>query len=71
MIPPEVQEIAMQIGQFFLNKNNDDYAKTEQEIEKMRIDKISIAEETVTIELCRPGILIGRKGVQIDALQEF
>jgi len=71
MISREVQEVAAKIGEFFLNKHSGDYVATQKAVEALRITQISLAENKVTIELGRPGLLIGRRCEQIDNLGEF
>lgn len=72
MLTQEIKDIAMQIGQFFLNRNNGDYVKTEKQITDMRINNISLSTDgKLVIELSRPGLLIGRKGIQITDLTNY
>ena len=72
-----VREMAMDIGNYYLQKNNEDYVKTEADIRKLGITNIDIVETikngntdktVVEITTFRPGLLIGRKGENIDAL---
>lgn len=73
MIPEAVQEIAAQIGVFFLRKNNNDYEAARKEILELRISEITYENPPgdVAISLSRPGLLIGRRGEQIDSLTKF
>lgn len=73
MIPEPVQEIAARIGVFFLRKNDNDYEAARKEILELRISNISFENPPgeVSIELSRPGLLIGRRGEQIDSLEKF
>lgn len=77
MISVEVKEIARHIGHFFLEKNGLDYAAACAEIEKLRINNISIYEKrtngeiTIEIETSRPGLVIGGRGEQIDKLSKY
>lgn len=77
MISEEVKEIACKIGQFFLEKNELDYKAACLEIEKLRINNLSIfskrtnGETTIEIETSRPGLVIGRHGEQIDKLSKY
>ena len=69
-IPVEVREVAQMIGTFYLSKNNGDYEAAEKEIDRLRIAKIEVADGVVFILSARPGILIGKRGENIGALQE-
>ena len=68
---PEQIEIANNISSFYLRKNNFDYKKTNEEIEKVRIQNVEKTEKGITIFTERPGLLIGRRGENINQLQEF
>jgi ribosomal protein S3 len=67
------KDVVRRIGYFFLQKNKMDCRKTRQEIERLGITRIEYhAKDTlIKIELARPGILIGRKGLQLQALLDF
>lgn len=71
MYSDEVKEIAADIGQFFLDKLNGDFGKTRVFIESMRINSISLNDNKITIELSRPGLLIGWRGKQIEDLIKY
>jgi ribosomal protein S3 len=72
MIPEPVREIARKIGQFYLEKNNKDYEATAKEIDALRISEIRFeTPDAVTIVTGRPGLLVGRRGMTIDALTKF
>lgn len=71
MVPEEVKEAARNIGFFYLDKNQHDYAATEKEITDLRISKIEVTEKGIEITTARPGLLIGRRGMNIDALSKF
>jgi len=71
MFSNKVKEIAAQIGNFFLVKNKNDYVITQKEIESLRISNITVSDNSVTIELGRPGLLIGPRGRQISDLQRY
>lgn len=72
MISEEVKDIAHCIGQFFLEKNELDYKAACAEIEKLRINNLSIIDEqTIEIETSRPGLIIGRRGELIDKLSKY
>lgn len=68
---PEQIEIAEKISSFYLRKNNFDYKKTNEEIEKVRIQNVEKTEKGITIFTERPGLLIGWRGENINQLQEF
>ena len=67
----EVKEAAAAIGAFYLQKNNGDYIATEKEITAMRISKIEVIKKAIHITVARPGLLIGKRGTNIDALETF
>jgi predicted RNA-binding protein Jag len=71
MLPEEVKDVAQRIGQFYLRKNDGDYKATQEEILKLRISKLEITDKGVAITTERPGILIGKRGTNIDALSSF
>ena len=54
---------------FYLAKNNNDYQKTADEIRSMRVAEIIAIGDVVLIKVGRPGVLIGKRGQNIDALQ--
>lgn len=79
MFSEKVKEIARNIGQFYLQKNNGDYVATEKEILRLQIKNIEflirenpkgeqIREAVITAG--RVGLLIGRRGTNIDALEK-
>jgi hypothetical protein len=68
MLSNEVIEVAKSIGEFYLQKNNHDYEKTSKEILKLRITKLELIEDKVIITTCRPGMLIGKKCENVEAL---
>lgn len=67
------QEIATQIGQFFLQECKGDYVATATLVERLRITDIRVNEDEpiVTIKTSRPGLVIGRKGQTIEALATY
>lgn len=76
MTPDKVREVASRIGAFYLQKNNGDFKATEAEILKLQISNISIDDRlphsvSIAITTARPGILIGKRGQNIDALSRF
>ena len=68
---PEQIGIAEEIAGFYLQKNNFDYKKTNEEIEKVRIQNVEKTKKGITIFTERPGLLIGRGGENIRELQKF
>lgn len=68
MLSEQVRNAAREIGLFYLKKNNDNYTLTEQDINHLRISKIEVSDECITITTSCPGLLIGRRGMNIDAL---
>jgi ribosomal protein S3 len=71
MLSKPIRDVAETIGQFYLQKNNGDYAATAQEIANLRIVKLDPTGDSVSITTGRPGILIGRRGITIIALSKF
>lgn len=76
MIPDNVREVASRIGAFYLQKNNGDFKATEAEILKLQISNISVDDKlprsvSIAITTARPGLLIGKRGQNIDALSKF
>lgn len=66
----EVLEAADNIGHFYLEKHGGDVYAANQEIERVRINNLSFEDGALVIETSRPGILIGKRGENIKALQE-
>lgn len=64
-------EMGQKIASFFHIKHNLDYSKSNDEILKLKIVLIQDYPDKVVIGLSRPGLLIGAKGKQIEALQTF
>ena len=71
MLPEQVKEVAARIGQFYLDKNKGDYKVTENEITDLCIASIDMANSEVTIVTGRPGLLIGSRGKNIEALEKY
>jgi KH domain len=66
-----VREYAMMIGQFYLKKNDGDYIATAEEVDSLRISKIEVTDDgSVAITTALPGMLIGKRGTNVDALRE-
>ncbi len=72
MLSEQVQNIAREIGLFYLEKNGGDFKKTEEEIGILQISKIEIGnpDRIVIITTGRPGVLIGKRGQNIEALEK-
>jgi len=72
MLSEEVKDIASKIGHYYLQKLNGDYALAEKEITDTRFTKIEVTtDNTLSITAGRPGLLIGKKGTNIDALSKY
>ena len=76
------KEVISQIGRFFLERNlkksdnetkvHQVYLQTRKEIQILGITRIVLTSDNeIEIHLDRPGLLIGKKGEQIDALSEY
>lgn len=65
------QKIISGIGQFFLNKNDQDFKKTEQQLLAMHITDIYPLTNRVIIVLRRPGLIIGKRGQTVEELKNF
>ena len=69
MLPKPIREAAKLIGEFYLQKNNGDYNKTEQEIINLRISKLEIIGNKLHITTELPGWLIGKRGENIYKIE--
>ena len=67
----ENRNIAQYIGKYYLEKNKNNYKQTEEDIRNLGITQIEHKKDTIIITLQRCGILIGRRGENIDKLQQF
>ncbi len=65
------KDVFLQIGGFYLQKNNNDYAKTEKDLQNLQITNIVVGTTEVIIYLARPGLLIGKRGTNVEALEKF
>lgn len=70
------QQIAQQIAEFYLDTNKcgdfqETYKKAIEEITALRISSIDFKRGDIVITLMRPGLLIGRHGENINALEKF
>ena len=65
----ELQDIGYEIGHFYLKKCGNNYQAAQKEVESLKITNIEkVNDDTINITLARPGLLIGRKGQNIEAL---
>lgn len=70
-------KVARLIGQFYVQQNrnlkdiNKIYKKANEDIIMLHITRIQVKGNIITITLTRPGLLIGRRGENIDALTNF
>jgi len=71
MFTEQEKEVLTKIGEFFLLKNNQNYAETEIQLRKMQITDILVTKERITVTLRRPGLLFGVRGRLITELQEY
>lgn len=71
MLSKEVRNIANHIGEFYLAKNNGDIDKTNDELERLRLNRIELSSEAIVLVTSRPGILIGKRGENITKLIEY
>ena len=72
----EAREAVDSIGEFYLDKHQNTgagsiYAKAREEILTLGITRIQARGTTVIITLHRPGMLIGRRGENIFALEAY
>lgn len=71
IFPKETQEVARLIGLFYLEKNNNDYVATEEEIKRLQITDIEVEHCEIIVELSRPGLFIGKRGENVEQLQKY
>src|SRR5688572_16565788 len=71
MLDSKIVEIAKKIGEYYLQKNNQDYDEAGLELLKLGITQISISDTEITIEVARPGLLIGKRAENIDKLTKY
>lgn len=67
----ELQNIGSQIGRYYLKKNDNNYEATRTEIENLKIVNVQLVDDQIIISTARPGLLIGRKGMNIENLQTY
>lgn len=71
MLSEKEREFARKIGKFYFKKCNEDYNLAVQKIIKLYITKLEFKENTLNITTCRPSLLIGKQGENIDSLSEY
>jgi ribosomal protein S3 len=67
----ENRDFARMIGEFYLIKNRGDYKKTSEEIATIQITGVDYNCRVLRIVTGRPGLIIGRRGENIDKLKEY
>ena len=69
------QHMASQIGFYYLSLqpdfSDDSYKKAREDITMLGITDVNFDGTKVTITLTRPGLLIGRRGENLNKLQSF
>jgi hypothetical protein len=65
------QQVLRSIGWFYHNKYQPDLDKAFKCLIDLGIEKVVVDKKNIYICLERPGLLIGMKGENIDALQAF
>jgi len=65
------KELAAEIGAFYLEKNQGDYVATEKEISALHITNVETKDGKAYISTGRPGLLIGKRGQNIDLLSKW
>jgi ribosomal protein S3 len=71
MKPTESEmKIYKAIGEFYLKKHANDYEKTREDLRNLLISDVICAYDVVIIKTSRPGLLIGKKGENITALEK-
>jgi KH domain len=67
----KTKEACHNIGGFYYEKNKFNVEEAYDELKLVNITKVHYDDETIVIECSRPGILIGSKGSNIEALKEY
>jgi ribosomal protein S3 len=71
----KLQQLASDIGDYYLSIQEGvykaNYDKARFDIVSMGISNLDVKGNRVMIRLTRPGLLIGRKGSNIDAMKDF
>lgn len=71
MLPQPTIDAAREIGRFYLDKFQGNYEKAAEELLNVRITKVEIQGDKLCITASRVGLLIGRRGQNIDALSKW
>lgn len=71
MYNPEVVEKAREVGEFYLQKNNGDREKAEEEILRCEFLNMELIRGELYLYTSRPGVVIGKRGQNIDDLASF
>ena len=69
-----ILKVVYAIQEFYLSKYDNEentYVKAREDIGKLEVTELDYKGDTFTITLQRPGLLIGRKGENINSLNEF
>lgn len=69
MYSEEEKKIAREIGYFIYEKNKFSICEAIKELKYYGIKEIKLKGDKLTIRLSRPGLLIGKKGENIEALK--
>ncbi len=71
----KLRDLATYIGSFYLSLqkglDESDYQKARDQVSDLGISNLNIQGNKISITLMRPGLLIGRKGENIDQLQKY
>ncbi len=70
MLSKTTKEAAVAIGEFYLAKHNGDHNKACEELLNVRIRELIVLRDFIIIKTERPGMLIGKRGENIDELQK-
>ncbi len=65
------KQICSYIGHFYLTKHKEDYDAAEKEIQDTGFVRVECCGDMVIIEARRVGLLIGKRGTNVDALQVY
>ena len=73
----KIQNIAQLIGFYYVNLaelsglDKMKYDKAREDVSSLGVTKIDFSGSIISITLTRPGLLIGRRGINIDNLTEY
>lgn len=72
MLPSaDIRAICQKIGEYYLDKCERDFVITADKILALQIQNVEVSEDIVTITTARPGMLIGKRGENLDALEKI